>query len=148
MIDIRMVKNKVDAILTDLNQLKEFESYTFDQVAKDYRTHKVIERIIEVVVNEAIDINQHLIVKSGQGKLPFDFKESFLLLVTIGVYPEAFAKKIADSIGLRNILVHQYRKLDEQVFFLSIKDCFEQYTKYCGYILRYLEQKIRSKLRN
>lgn len=42
MIDIQMVKNKVDAILTDLTQLKEFESYSFDQVAKDYRTHKVV----------------------------------------------------------------------------------------------------------
>lgn len=139
MIDIRMVKNKVDTILTDLNQLKEFESYTFDQVAKDYRTHKVVERIIEVVVNEAIDINQHLIVKSGQGKLPFDFKESFLLLVPIGVYSEEFAKKIADSVGLRNILVHQYRKLDEQLFYASIKDCLTQYTLYCKHITQYLD---------
>lgn len=139
MIDHQMVKNKVDAILTDLNQLKEFESYTFDQVAKDYRTHKIVERIIEVVVNEAIDINQHLIVKSGQGKLPFDFKESFLLLVKIGVYPEEFATKIADSVGIRNILVHQYRKLDEQIFYASINDCLTQYTQYCRYITQYLE---------
>lgn len=138
MIDIRMVKNKVDAILTDLAQLKEFESYTFDQVAKDYRTHKVVERIIEVVVNEAIDINQHLIVKSGQSKLPFDFKESFLLLGKLGVYPQEFAQKIANSVGLRNILVHQYRKIDEQIFYASMKDCLIQYAKYCEYVLAYL----------
>ncbi|MBI5620534.1 DUF86 domain-containing protein [Candidatus Gottesmanbacteria bacterium] len=93
------------------------------------------------MVNEAIDINQHLIVKSGQDKLPFDFKESFLLLVPIGVYSEEFAKKIADSVGLRNILVHQYRELDEQLFYASIKDCLGQYTQYCKYIFVYLEKK-------
>ena len=139
MIDIRMVKNKIGAIQRDLNELKAFERYSFDQVAKDYRTHKIVERIIEVVVNEAIDINQHIIVKNGKGELPFDFKESFILLTKIDVYPLEFAQTIAKSVGLRNILVHQYSKLDEQLFYASIKDCLAQYTRYCAYIIRYLE---------
>lgn len=140
MVDQRMVKNKIAAIRRDLEELAPFASYTFDEVAKDYRTHKIVERIIEVVVNEAIDINQHLIVKSGRGELPFDFKESFLLLVDLGVYPKEFAEAIAKSVGLRNILVHQYRKLDEQVFYASIKDCLTQYTEFCRYISEYLKR--------
>lgn len=138
MIDTQMVKKKIAAILRDLEELKPFASYTFDDVAKDYRTHKIVERIIEVVINEAIDISQHIIVKKGKGELPFDFKESFLLLADLGVYPDGFAQEIAKSAGLRNILVHQYRKLDEQMFYASIKDCLSQYTRYCRYITDYL----------
>lgn len=138
MIDTRMVKNKIGAMQRDLTELKTFERYSFDQVVKDYRTHKVVERILEVVINEAIDINQHLIVKGGLGKFPFDFRESFLLLVKLGVYQGDFAEKIADSVGLRNILVHQYREIDEQIFYASITDCLNQYTKYCQYVLQYL----------
>jgi len=55
--------------------LKDYQNLSFDEVAKDYTTHKVIERIIEVVINEAIDINQHLIVELGKGKLPFDYED-------------------------------------------------------------------------
>ncbi len=138
MINVVMVKEKAKVMQRDLTELRAFQSYSFDEVAKDYRTHKIVERIIEVVVNQAIDINQHFIVKSGLGELPFDFKESFLLLVKLGVYPKAFGERIANSVGLRNILVHQYRELDEQIFYASIKECLTQYTKYCEYVLQYL----------
>ena len=140
MTDLQTVKNKITRIQKDLSHLKEYTDISFDEIAKDYGKHKIVERIIEIVVNEAIDINQHIIVASGKGKLPFDFKQSFLLLAELKVYPEEFAKQISKSAGLRNILVHEYRQLDEQIFYHSIKECFEEYTRYCRYILDYLEK--------
>lgn len=138
MIDKEMVKNKISRIQQDLTHLREFIGFSFDEAAKNYKTHKIIERIIEVIINEAIDINQHIIVEKGEKDLPFDFRQSFLLLVDIGVYPREFAQQISKSVGLRNILVHEYLKLDEKIFYKSIKDCYEDYTKYCRYILDYL----------
>lgn len=140
MIDKNLVKKKVAAIQADLLELMKFKDYSIERIVGNYRYHKVVERIVEVVVNEAIDINQHIIVNSGHKELPFDFRESFLLLVKLKVYPTNFAKLISNSVGLRNILVHQYRKLDEKIFYASIKDCLRQYPKYCGYILKYLEK--------
>ena len=141
MIDRAMVERKIRAIQEDLLKLGEFRGASFDDIAKDYWKHKAVERVLEVIVGEAIDINQHLVIKNEKGGLPFDFTKSFLFLVELGVYPEEFAKKIADSVGLRNILVHQYRELDEHIFYSSIKDCLEQYTQYCKYIAGYLERK-------
>ncbi|MDZ7586357.1 MAG: HepT-like ribonuclease domain-containing protein [Patescibacteria group bacterium] len=138
MIDNNLIKRKVAAIQADLTELAKFKDYSLEQIAGNYRNHKVVERIIEVVVNEAIDINQHIIVNSGYKELPFDFRESFLLLIKLKVYPKSFAQKIANSVGLRNILVHQYRKLDEEIFYASIKDCLRQYSQYCGYILKFI----------
>lgn len=138
MIDKNLIKKKIASIQADLTELAKFKSYSMEQIAGSYRNHKVVERIIEVVVNEAIDINQHIIVNSGYKELPFDFRESFLLLVKAKVYPKGFAQKIANSVGLRNILVHQYRKLDEKIFYASIKDCLRQYPKYCCYILKFI----------
>lgn len=140
MIDEQMIQAKIKLIQTDLKQLKRFKNLSFKEVVKNYDTHKIIERILELVVNEAIDINQHLITESKISELSFDFKESFLLLVKLKVYPKKFAKEISKSVGLRNILVHQYRKIDEKIFYHSIKDCFQQYTQYCRYILRYLKK--------
>ncbi len=140
MIDREMIEQKVDLILADLGKLGELRDVPFDEIAKDYWKHKSIERVMEVIVGEAININQHLIVRSGKGKLPFDFKECFLLLSDIGVYTQEFARTIAKSVGLRNILVHQYRKLDEEIFYASIKDCLTQYTRYCDYILEFLKR--------
>ena len=139
MLNKKLIKEKINLIQTDLLHLKDYKDLSFDEVAKNYATHKIIERIIEVIINEAIDINQHLIVELGKGRLPFDYKESFLLLAELKILPKAFAEEISQSVGLRNILVHQYRKLDEKIFYHSIKDCLKQYSQYCRYLLKYLK---------
>ena len=140
MVDLNMVKTKVGLIQTDLGELIRFKDLSLEEISKDYDKHKVIERIFEIIINEAIDINQHLIAESDLGKLPFDFKTSFTLLSKLEIYPEDFGLKIAQSVGLRNILVHQYRELDEKIFYESIELCLKQYYQYCDYILKYLEK--------
>lgn len=135
-----MIKRKIARIEKELSYLADFKDLGFDDLAKDYATHHAVERMIEVVVNFAIDINQHIIANSEKSDLPFDFKESFLMLSDFGAYPREFANKISESVGLRNILVHEYERLDERKFFNSIKDCLEQYTAYCRYIIDYLKK--------
>jgi uncharacterized protein YutE (UPF0331/DUF86 family) len=133
-----MIRQKIVLIQKDLSELAAFKNATTEEIAANYRTHKAVERMMEVIINEAIDINQHCIVRSGKGELPFDFRQSFLLMADLGIYPKDFAQEIAKSVGIRNILVHQYRKLDERLFNESIKDCLEQYTKYCSYVISFL----------
>jgi len=94
--------------------------------------------MIEIIVNEAIDINQHIIVNLSLKELPFDFRHSFLHLTELNVYPDEFAQQISNSVGLRNILVHQYRDLDEEIFVESISHTLDQYDKYCTYIMDFI----------
>jgi len=140
MLDRQMIKRKIGRIEKELFYLSDFKDFTFDELAKDYLTHHAAERLIEVIVNFAIDINQHIIANSVKKDLPFDFKESFLILSDIGVYPKDFANQIGQSAGLRNILVDDYAKLDEKKFYSSIKDCYKDYTEYCRYIIDYLNK--------
>ena len=140
MIDKEMIKRKIVLIQNDLSELARFKDLTFDEISKNYDTHKIIERILELVINEAIDINQHLISESSLGKLPSDFKESFTILSQIGVFSTEFSEQIGKSAGLRNILVHQYRELNEEIFYNSIKQCLLEYTEYCKYILSYINK--------
>lgn len=139
-LDTALIQEKIRSIQEDLLHLQDYKDYSLEDIAKDYEKHKAIERIIEVIISEAIAVNQHLIVELGGGKLPFDYKESFTLLGELGVLPASFSQNISSSVGLRNILVHQYRRLDEEIFHASITDCLKDYTTYCGHILSYLKR--------
>jgi len=62
-----------------------------------------------------------------------------LKLAELKVYPEKFAQEISKSVGTRNILIHEYNNVDYDKIYSSISDCLKDYHRYCGYILKFLE---------
>ena len=59
----------------------------------------------------SIDIANHLI-KSKKLGLPQDSKDSFTLLQRAGLIDEKQTAILQAMVGFRNILVHEYQKLD------------------------------------
>lgn len=67
----------------------------------------------------------------------FNFN-SFIDLAENNVLDMEFALKIAPSTGLRNILVHEYQKIDDEIVFKSIDNIFRYYLEYIEIISSYL----------
>ncbi|MEK7844314.1 MAG: DUF86 domain-containing protein, partial [Pseudomonadota bacterium] len=58
-----------------------------------------------------IDIANHLIKLRKLG-LPRDSRESFFLLEQAGLIDTEMMRKLQGMVGFRNILVHEYQKMD------------------------------------
>jgi uncharacterized protein YutE (UPF0331/DUF86 family) len=141
MLDTDFLTRKAKMIQEELAHLEEFKQYSFDEIAKDFRKLAVVERLLEKIIMRAIDINQHIIAEMGNGvQESRGYEQTFLGLAELGVYPEEFAKTVAPSAGLRNRLVHEYDKLDQEIIYKSVGEALEQYAKYCDYILKYAEK--------
>lgn len=140
MLDKDFIKNKINFIQEELEILSDLQHYSFQEIVSDYFKHSTVERIIEKVIGDALDINQHIVSENKKIEVPNDYKETFLALAKLEVLPKDFSEAIAQSVGLRNALVHNYRKLDEKRFYNSIKDCLNDYAKYCEFILRYIKK--------
>lgn len=67
-----------------------------------------------------------------------DYFNSFLDLAENQVLEMNFALKIAPSTGLRNILVHEYEKIDDGIVFQSIANVLTYYLQYLNTISEYL----------
>ena len=55
-----------------------------------------------------------------------------------GVYPKEFAERIANSAGLRNILVHDYYDVDRRIVHASIRTCLQDYHRYLEHVGSFL----------
>jgi uncharacterized protein YutE (UPF0331/DUF86 family) len=64
-------------------------------------------------IEAAIDTAQHLCASEGWGP-PGTNAESFVLLARHDVLSEEVAGHLADASGFRNVLVHDYVKVDDQ----------------------------------
>lgn len=137
-----MIKRKVDLVQDEMVNLEKLSKFSFQEIVKNFMKQAALERILEKIIGRAIDINQHLIAELSTKEVspPKDYKETFLKLAELKIYPEKFAQSISRSVGTRNILIHEYNHIDYGKIYSSISDCLRDYHKYCGYILKFLEK--------
>jgi len=138
------VKMKISLIGEEMERLKEFSGFSFQEIVTNFIRQATVERLLERIINRAIDINQHLIgeLLPEEMQSPKSYKETFLKLAELGVYPKEFAESIAKSAGTRNILVHDYNNVDYSKIYSSVSDCLKDYHQYCDYILLFISEKI------
>lgn len=141
MVNKIFVKRKISLIQNELVHLAPFKNYTFEEISKDFTKQTLVERMMERIINRALDINQHLIAELADLKTepPLDYKETFLKLSEFGIYEQSFAESISQSAGTRNKLIHDYDKINKEQVYASIGDCLKDYTKYCEYVMKFLE---------
>jgi uncharacterized protein YutE (UPF0331/DUF86 family) len=142
MIRENFVLRKITLIQNELVHLADLAKYSLQEITSDFIKQAALERYLERIINRALDINQHLIAElsTKDTNPPLDYAETFLRLTDCGIYPEEFSRRIARSVGTRNILVHEYDVIDYNSIYSSIADCLRDYHEYCDYILDFLEK--------
>src|SRR3989338_36188 len=144
MIDKAFLSVKLDLIKKYAGDLEKVLQIPIDEIKKNFVAVYAIERIFQLIVDEVIDINNHIILRNKL-EVPDDFQSTFLILAQNNVIGEAFAKRIAPVVGLRNILVHRYEKIDKDLFLSSVakeRDDFREYIKEIG---QYIESSFNEK---
>jgi len=140
MLNKNFIEKKVALIEEDIYRLKNLSNISMKEIISSYEKQAVIERLIEKIITRAIDINQHLIKSLEEKSIPDNYKDTFLILADLKIFSRKFGENISKSVGLRNILIHDYDKIDYNMLYLSIFDCISDYIKYCDYILKFLKK--------
>ncbi|MGB9892030.1 MULTISPECIES: DUF86 domain-containing protein [Thermodesulfovibrio] len=139
MIDKEFIKTKLFLIKSYYEELEQILSFSDSEIKEDFIRLRAIERLIQLIVDEIIDINTH-IMRYQPLKLSIDFQSSFLILAENNILPESFAKKIAPVVGLRNRLVHRYEKIDLDLLLNLIRKNKDDFIEYVKHILDFIQK--------
>lgn len=140
MLNKDFIIRKIQLIQEDLNKLQPFAEKTIEQIAQQSVEQAAVERYLERIITRAIDINSHIITELGNAQdIAKTYRETFLKLAKLKVYPQDFAEQIAPSAGLRNVLVHEYDTIDQALVEKSIKQAILEFNQYSGYIMDFIE---------
>jgi uncharacterized protein YutE (UPF0331/DUF86 family) len=138
MIDKLFVETKLSYIQAYFKELEGVLDYPDKEIQKDFLKLRALERILQLVVDEMIDINNH-IVRYAHLRIPDDFQSSFLVLGENKILPEDFANRIAPVVGLRNRLVHRYEKIDLDILLDTVRKNKEDLKRYVRHIFEFLK---------
>lgn len=137
MIDTELVKSKLSdfaGYFTELEPILKEEARII--IENSLKLHTV-ERLFQLIVDTAVDINTH-IISASDFKVPDDYQSTFLILAENRILPMDFAVKIAPSVGLRNLVVHKYGRVDVKKMVGDIKSEIGQYREYMQYVHQFL----------
>ena len=128
---LRMMRDALDT-------LDGFRGVDVAQLNDDPVARAAVERLLQVIVGLAFDINAHLVAKT-LGRSPETGRASFHDRVEAGVLDEALAATLAPSAGLRNVLVHHYVDLRMDLIADAVRTVGDGFPAYITAVARYLD---------
>lgn len=136
-LDAQLIHRKAKLIEEDLQKLIPYQKTGEETYLKNEAAQLAVERLMERIIGRLIDINYH-VLKEKFSTLPIDYFDSFLALSKKGVVSYDLARTVAKSVGLRNILAHEYDIIDPAKVYDAIGDALTQIPQYLQTLLKTL----------
>lgn len=140
MIDYQNISARLEKLKEYVGYLKSYQKESFTQIKKDHTLQGAICRYFQLSVECVIDIAELLISSLGLRKPATGF-EAIEILGENKIIPLRFSKKFAPIVGLRNILVHDYLKIDLNKVYKHLKEDLKDFNLFAKLISSFLKGK-------
>jgi uncharacterized protein YutE (UPF0331/DUF86 family) len=113
---------KFDLIEESIKKLSELrrEDPTLDKYRRAWKDKDSAERNLQKVIEAIIDLGKMLIADKRL-KEPSNNREVFQILEEEGLFPSELMPLIDKMIGMRNVLVHSYNRIDDSIIYGVLK---------------------------
>jgi uncharacterized protein YutE (UPF0331/DUF86 family) len=93
---------------------------------------------LQVSIETCINIAHHIIA-TEKLRAPTDYRDSFRVLDEVGIVPHTLARKMQELAGLRNILVHLYLEVDDELIYEGIRTELGDFAAFAEHILAFMD---------
>lgn len=100
---------------------------------------RAVERYLQLAIEAALDIADQIINEEGLRK-PKEYRDNILILGEKGILSKKFADQFSYAAGFRNILVHDYVRLDKEKVYEHFKKDAADIEKFIKFVLVYLKK--------
>lgn len=120
MVDEIRVLRLLRSITDDLSVLRG-EATADDRRKADQLWLRGIKYTLVTAIEACVDVAQHLCASEGWGP-PRDNGDALELLGRHGVLDTNLSRRLRRAVGFRNVLVHEYVEVDDEIVVSRLKD--------------------------
>lgn len=142
MVDQPLIEKHLQNMEEALANLIRYQHLSLEEFEKDLSLIWIAEKGLEILIQNLLDIGAHLLASEIRNDWD-DYGEIILKLGQHGVLPKEFSKKIQGMAGLRNVLIHEYLRVDVERVHDFMKNRLGDFTEFMSYVQRYLDKKAR-----
>ncbi len=118
MVDAESIATRLDRLTPLLEELEQIHAGGHDAYMAEFRSRLAADHALQLAIQVCIDVGAHLIGELGL-EAPSDYRGVFESLQKAGLEPR-LADRLADAAGMRNILVHDYLEVDDEIVWAAL----------------------------
>ena len=131
-----VILNKKESLERCIKQVREYYARPTDvDFKEDYLRQDAIAVNLQRATELAIDMANY-VIKDRRLGLPKESRQSFEILGKSGIIPQELARTLQGMVGFRNILVHEYQKLDIEIMIDIIENRLRDLIDFSNLLLR------------
>lgn len=134
MVDKTLILRKLAELEEYLGQIKEFSAISAEEYSSDWKTRRIVERTLQIMIELCIDIAGH-IISDRKLRVPVSYADTFKSLGEAGM----ITPKIIDIMGkmakFRNVIVHQYESVDTAIVIIILHKHLDDFLQFRNAIL-------------
>lgn len=124
--------------MVDLQQLAGYRQIDLESYQDDWKTQRIIERTLHLTIEACMDLADH-VVADRRLRVPETGAATFEVLAEAGVIPPDLGAALARMVGFRNILVHDYARLDPTIVLRVLRTDIADIERFREAVLRVIQ---------
>ena len=138
-----IIYNKIVFKLENLSEyykiLKDIQKVNKKSFVNDYHFYGLAERYLQLCIEIMLDISK-MIVNDQNLKRPEDNQNVFGVLREEKVISKKLNNQLFGIANFRNILVHDYEKIDREIVYSNLQKNINQFVQFRKEIAKYLKK--------
>jgi uncharacterized protein YutE (UPF0331/DUF86 family) len=114
MVDKPLILRKLAELDQYLRQVKEYAGISVEEYQSSWKTQRIIERTLQMMIETCVDIAGH-IISDRAFRTPSSYSDTFKVLHENGVLTARLFAKMDKMAKFRNIVVHHYDTIDAEI---------------------------------
>jgi uncharacterized protein YutE (UPF0331/DUF86 family) len=140
MIDREVVRKKLQELNSYLKEMEKLKAVSWDEFFSSLSKQWMVFHGLQLSIQIVIDVGNHILASLGETQIE-DYVDIIDKLGERRIIPLEFAREIRGMAGLRNILVHEYVKIDLKKIYDILQNRLTDFYNFIEYINQFLKSK-------
>ena len=142
MVDETLILRKLAELEEYASQIEGFRAITIKEYREDWKSQRIIERTLQMMIETCVDIAGH-IISDQKLRIPDSYADTFRVLNENGIIAANLCKTMEKISKFRNVIVHHYDRVDVEIVVDILRNRIDDFNQYCDAIISWLKEQQR-----
>ena len=139
MVDKTLLLRKLAELEEYLEQIKEYTTVSAEQYSKEWRTQRIVERTLQMMIESCADIAGHIISDRAY-RVPTSYADTFRVLYEKDILTKDLFETMEKISKFRNIIVHHYDRVAPEIVINILKRDLDDFLIFKNSIIKLLTE--------